>query len=252
VDRTFSWNVNSSIRCPGNVAQCDLAVPTGFLASQDFVISTGATHFDVRLLEASCSVRNNGPQNSAFDVGVVFGPSSVGFGPAGARSEQARGVYRGAAFGWMETVGSNPTWSIDFRSSQTNAGGAPVLSTFWLKPTDNVFDGSDLVHLMISVWSGAQTNFDLFVSTCSVHIIIDASGAAQGSAPTTITQTKTEKETQSATKTETATQSVTLTQVVQILGTLGQLNPILTGILGGLLVSIPFAVWTMLRRRRHP
>jgi serine/threonine protein kinase len=188
VDRTFSWSVNGNIRCPGNVAQCDLGVSTGYLASQDFAISTGAAHFDISFLETSCSVHNNGPQDAAFDVGVVFGPSLIGFGPAGARPEQALGVYHGVAFGWVKAVLSKPDWSIDFHTGQTKAGGAPVLSTKWLSPTGNVFEGSGMVHLMISVWSGAPTNFDLSVAACSVHVVFDASGVAQGSKISTSTQ----------------------------------------------------------------
>jgi serine/threonine protein kinase len=203
VDRTFSWSVNSNIRCPGNVAQCDVGVPTGYLASQDFAISTGATHFDISFLEASCSVHNNGPQDAAFDVGVVFGPSSIGFGLAGARPEQALEVYHGVAFGWLKAVLSEPNWSIDFHTGQTNAGGAPVLSTKWLSPTGNVFEGSGMVHLMISVWSGAPTDFDLSVAACSVHVVLAASGVAQGSKTTTVIQTNIE----TTVRTDTVTQA---------------------------------------------
>jgi hypothetical protein len=158
-------------------------------------------------------------------------------------------VYHGVAFGWMEPVVSTPHWSINFHTSQTNAEGAPVLSTFWLKPTANVFDGSDMVHLMISVWSGASTNFDLSVTACYVHVVIDVSGVSQVPRTATVTQTTTETATQ--TTTETATQSVTVTRGLDILESLSELNSISVGILGGLLVSIPFAIWTLLRQRRH-
>ena len=194
-DRTFTWDFQKTINCPGNVPQCDVAVGAA-ITTPDFVIPMSASGIYLTYLEATCAVTNLGPQSAAFDIGVVFGTDTPSLGPAGARPEQAHGTYRGVAFGWLSQGPASPDWSIDFLSGHVNASGAPVLSTHWLLSYGNgampASASSQDLHIILAVWSGAPTQFNLEVGQCSIHVTARAvQSTASIVPPATQTQSQT-------------------------------------------------------------
>jgi len=185
-ERSYIWSVNGTLSCPGNVS-CNTTVLE--LSSPDYIIDTTYSRFELTILEASCQVENRGPQTAAFDVGVIFGPGPGHLGAAPQPHNTAGGVYRGAAFGWLDLTDAYPGWSIDFRNGAIKTWGAPVLPSAYnsfLRADGNSFIGSGKLYVKAVVWSGAPSKFELHVQSCSVHVVVEVS--SQSYEPITVTQ----------------------------------------------------------------
>jgi hypothetical protein len=173
--RSYTWSVDQFLNCPGN-GSCSNAVPA--LSSSDYAIDTPYTSFRVVSLQAQCQVRNDGPENAAFDVGIIFGPEPSNLGSPPYPYDAAGGVYRGASFGWMTQGTSSAAWSIDFRNGAVNTWGTPRLADVynpWLRADGNLFTGSQTIHVRAFLWSGAPSKFRLYIQSCSVQVVVEAS-----------------------------------------------------------------------------
>jgi len=183
----YTWLANELLQCSGDAAGCgkDLFSPT-------YKVDTPFANLYVSHLSLACSVRNNGPDTAAFDIGVLLGqdPNYMGWGA----------IYHGAAFGWLDQGVYSPSWSIDFETGATATSGAtvePNKGISELKPHDNSFSGSGGIYLGIVVWSGASgSQFSLSVESCTADIITEPSSILTTTTATvleTVTETRTEK-----------------------------------------------------------